>query len=68
VSESKISRADLEAKFREVQTELTSTAEKAKGKVLVAAGGAFVVLVLLVYLLGRRSGKKRSTVVEIRRL
>jgi hypothetical protein len=68
VSESKITRADLEAKFREVQTELTSTAERAKGKVMYAAAGGFVLLVLLTYVLGRRSGKKRSTVVEIRRL
>jgi hypothetical protein len=68
MSESKITRADLEAKFREVQTELNSTAERAKGKVMYAAVGGALLLVLLTYLLGRRSGKKRSTVVEIRRL
>lgn len=68
MSESKITRADLEAKFREVQTELTTTAEKAKSKVLAVGAGVAVFVVLLAFVLGRRSGKKRSTVVEIRRL
>lgn len=64
----KVSRADLESKFREVQTELTSGAENAKSKVMVAGGVLFVVLLLLSFLLGRRGGKKKSTIVEIRRL
>ncbi len=68
MSEGKITRADLEAKFREVQTELSSTAEKAKSKVLIAGAGLALLVVLLAFVFGRRSGKKRSTVVEIRRL
>lgn len=68
MSDAKITRGDIEAKFREVQAELTSTAERAKGKLSVLAGGGGVLLLLLIFLLGRRSGKKRSTVVEIRRL
>ena len=68
MSDSKISRADIEAKFREVQTELTSTAERAKGKVVLLGGVGALVLLLLMFVLGRRAGKKRSTIVEIRRL
>ena len=68
MSDAKITKADIEAKFREVQQELTSTAERAKGKVYLVAGAGGVLFLLLVFLLGRRSGKKRSTVVEIRRL
>jgi hypothetical protein len=64
----KLTRADIESKFREVQTELTAGAENAKSKVLVAGGVLFVVLLLIAFLLGRRGGKKKSTVVEIRRL
>jgi hypothetical protein len=67
-SGAKITRADIESKFREVQTELTTGAEAARNKVVVAGGVLFVVLVLLSYLLGRRGGRKRSTIVEIRRL
>lgn len=68
MSDAKITKADIEAKFREVQHELTSTAERAKGKLYVLGSGGGVLFLLLVFLLGRRSGKKRSTVVEIRRL
>jgi len=64
----RISRTDIEAKFREVQTELTAGAENAKSKLVVVGGGLMVLLLLLSFLLGRRGGKKRSTIVEIRRL
>jgi len=36
--------------------------------VMVVAGGIGVILVIVFFLLGRRSGKRRSTVVEIRRV
>ncbi len=65
---SKVTRADLEAKFREVQTELTAGAENAKNKAMVVGGVLFFVLLLLAFLMGRRGGKKKSTIVEIRRL
>lgn len=68
MSAAKLSRADLEAKFREVQTELNAGAENAKSKVMMAGGVAFVLLLLIAFLLGRRGGKKKSTIVEIRRL
>ena len=64
----KLTRADIESKFREVQTELNASAENAKSKVMVAGGVLFIVLLLLAFLLGRRGGKKKSTIVEIRRL
>lgn len=64
----KVSRADIEAKFREVQGELTAGAEKAKGGLAVAGAVGAVVLLLVVFLMGRRAGKKKSTIVEIRRL
>ena len=67
-SGTKISRADIESKFREVQTELTTGAEAARNKAVTAGGVLVVVLLLLAYVLGRRGGRKRSTIVEIRRL
>ncbi len=67
-STGKVTRADIEAKFREVQTGLTTGAEGAKSKLLVLGGGALLALVIVSFLLGRRGGKKRSTIVEIRRL
>jgi hypothetical protein len=64
----RLSRADLEAKFREVQTEMAAGAENAKGKAMAIGGGLLLVLVVLAFLAGRRGGKKKSTIVEIRRL
>ncbi len=63
-----ITRADIEAKLREiggeVDDQLTST------KQLAITAGAIAVGLLLagVFLLGRRKGKKLTTIVEIRRV
>ncbi|MDH4147659.1 MAG: hypothetical protein OEY23_21080 [Acidimicrobiia bacterium] len=63
-----ISRDDLEQKFRQIQADVGSAAEGAQSK-LVAGGVVGLLLTLaLVFLLGRRAGKRKSTVVEIRRL
>jgi hypothetical protein len=64
----KVTKQDIENKFREVQSDLTSAAEGAKDKAIVAGVFVLVLLVFLSYLMGRRSGKKKSTIVEIRRL
>ena len=64
----RVTRADIEAKFRELKGEVEETTEKAKpiGLAVVAAGGALVLG--LVYVMGRRKGTKLGTVVEIRRV
>jgi hypothetical protein len=63
-----ISRDDLEQKFRQIKTEVDSVTESARSKAVPAAAIGGILFVLLVYLLGRRVGSKRSAVVEIRRL
>lgn len=68
MSDAKVTRSDIEEKFRELQTEMTVAADSAKGKVTAAAVAGAVLLLVLVYLFGRKAGKRRSTVVEIRRL
>jgi hypothetical protein len=67
-SSTKVTRGDIEHKFRELQSELTTAAEGAKNKVLAIGAAAGVAVLLVAYVLGRRAGKKKSTVVEIRRL
>ncbi len=64
----RISRDDLERSLRGVQQSVTGEVEERKQQVLsvLAVGGA--VLLVVFFLLGRRSGRKRSTLVEIRRL
>ena len=67
-AERPISRADIEAKLREIRGEVDTTTESARSYLLIAGGAGVVVLVGLAYVVGRRKGKKKSTVVEIRRV
>jgi hypothetical protein len=63
-----ISRDDLERKLRAFQGDIKGAVDNQRNNLMVAAGVVGVVLVLVFYLLGRRSGKKKSTIVEIRRV
>jgi hypothetical protein len=67
-TQQRISRDDIEAKLRELKGEVDDTTEKAKPIGLAAAAVAAVLVVGVVYLLGKRRGTKLSTVVEIRRV
>ncbi len=64
----KITPADLEAKFRELKDEGEETAETAKSYVLAGVAAAAVVIFVVAFAAGRSRGKKKSTVVEIRRI
>ncbi len=64
----KITPADLEAKFRDIQGQVDTVAEDGKKKAVVGGSAVAVILLLIIYVLGRNAGKKKSTVVEIRRL
>lgn len=63
-----ISKDDLEAKFREIKDEVDSVTKSAKGKAVPAGIAGGILILLIMYLLGRRVGSKRSAMVEIRRL
>jgi hypothetical protein len=64
----KISPQDLEDKFRALQGEIQGQVHDKKVSIASVAAGGGLVLLLIFFLLGRRSGKKRTAVVEIRRL
>lgn len=64
----RITPADIESKFREIQRQVDTVAEEGKQRALPVAVAGVAVVIVLVYLLGRRSGKRRSTVVQIRRI
>jgi hypothetical protein len=63
-----VSRDDIEAKLRQIQGEVDRTAQAAKPIGIAVGAAVAVVLVGAAYLLGRRRGKKKTTVVEIRRV
>jgi len=63
-----VSRNDIENKLRQIRGEVESTTNSAK-PYIVAAGAAVVVAVVgVAYFLGKRRGKKKTTVVEVRRV
>jgi hypothetical protein len=63
-----VTRADIEAKLREIQGGTEAGADAARGAGLVAGVAVLLLAVVVAYLLGRRRGRKRRTVVEIRRV
>jgi hypothetical protein len=64
----KITRDDIEAKLQELRGEVDQRAEAAKVPAIAIAVGIAVVTIAAAYFLGRRKGKKRQTVLEIRRI
>jgi hypothetical protein len=64
----KISRDDLEAKLREMSGGVEETVEAAKPKLVSSAAAGLILVVLVAYLLGRRRGRARSAVIEIRKV
>lgn len=67
-AQGRITRADIQAKLRDMRGEVEQTAEAAKTPILAVAGGVAAAVVVLAFLLGKRRGRRRSTVVEIRRV
>jgi len=64
----RISRDDIEAKLQEIRGVVDDQARQAIDKAKVGAVVAGVLLAVLLYVLGLRSGKKQRTIVEIRRV
>ena len=66
-SNPKITRADLEGKFKALQDDIQGTADRNKSTIATYAAIAGGVVVILAYAFGRRSGRKRRSVLAIRR-
>lgn len=63
-----VTRDDIESRLRSLQTGVTERVGEARST-LVAVGVAVGAVVLVAtFLLGKRKGKRRSTIVEIRRV
>ncbi len=68
MAQQRITRDDLETRFRQLQDNVQGRVEDKKQTLLTAGVVAGVVLLLLVFFLGNRRGKKKTTLVEIRRV
>ncbi len=64
----RITRDDLQEAFSRLAGEGESTAKAAVPQAAVVAGALALAVVALAYLAGRRRGRHRSAVVEIRRV
>ena len=63
----RITKEDLETKFQSLQDDLQGRASDKKQSIMTVAAISSAVVVLIAYMLGRRGGRKRRSVVEIRR-
>ena len=63
----KITRDDIEAKFRELTGDVEERAESARSTAVTIGAVLAVTVVLGVFLYGRRRGRKSTTIVEVRR-
>jgi hypothetical protein len=66
--EDRVSTQDIETKLRQIRGQFERTTESARSGIVAAGVVGAVVLVTVAYVLGRRRGRRRSTVVEIRRV
>ena len=63
----RITRDDLEQRFQALQDDVTEITETKKASLTVLAVAGIAAGLLVSYLLGRRGGKRRRGVIEIRR-
>jgi len=63
-----ITREDLEAKLREIHGEVNKAVDSAKPAISAIAVAVGVTVIAVSFLIGRRMGRKKNTVVEIRRI
>jgi len=68
VSGERVSLADIEDQLRSLGGSAQAVVSESKTTAAAAAGVGGVLAIAGVYLLGRRRGRRRSTVLEIRRV
>jgi hypothetical protein len=64
----RITRDDLERKLRSLQGNVDETRQSALSTAITVGAVVAVGVVAVAFWMGRRSGRRRSTVVEVRRI
>jgi hypothetical protein len=64
----RITRDQIEAKFRELTGEVSDEVESTRSQLVTVGLAVGVVLVAAVFLIGRRNGRRKSAIVEVRRI
>jgi hypothetical protein len=65
---SRITRDDLESKLREIAGPVEDNVERAQSMSVAVGVAVGAALVITAYFFGRRRGRKRTPVIEIRRI
>ena len=68
MTKNQISRDDIEAKLSNLQTGFGRKIADRKKTLMTVGAGVGLVVVIVFFLLGRRTGAKNTTIVEIRRV
>jgi hypothetical protein len=63
-----VSRDDIEAKLRELRGEVDQVGESTRSVAGAVIVFAVVAVVAVAYLMGKRKGKRKNTIVEVRRV
>lgn len=63
-----MTKADIESKLRQIQTKVEEDTEAAKPSAVRIAAVVAVGVIVIVFMVGKRRGRLRSTVVEVRRV
>jgi hypothetical protein len=63
-----IERRDIEAKIRELHGGVEDTAQSARSTLVTVGAVVVVGVVAAAFLFGKRKGRRRTTVVEVRRI
>ena len=67
MTEPRITRDDLESKFRALQADIQGRATDKKQSIVAIGSAAVTVVVLLAYFFGKRRGRRRASSIEFRR-
>lgn len=67
VDQDKITRTDIEAKFRELSGDVEDKADAARDTAVTVAAVVGVAVIIGVFLFGRSRGRRKTTIVEVRR-
>jgi hypothetical protein len=64
----RITRDDIESKLREIRGEVDDVGTASKTYIVAAGALVMTAVVAGAYFLGRRKGRRRTTLVEVRRV
>jgi hypothetical protein len=63
----RITRDDIRSKLEEIQGDATQTVHDARNQLIAVGVAVGAVVIVAAFLLGRRGGRRKSTIIELRR-